>query len=62
VLAGILEQSEQRQEQQDNDDPQGEISQIGVHRVSLPGDPPEPRRLALVAANRGGFTSRSTGM
>ena len=60
ALAGILEQREQRKQQQDDDHPQGEIAQIRVHRMSLPGDPPEPRRLALVAANRGGFTSRST--
>jgi hypothetical protein len=35
MLARILEQGEQSKEQQDDDDPQGEIPQIGVHLKSL---------------------------
>ncbi len=31
ALTGILEEREQRQQQQDNDDPEGEIAQVGVH-------------------------------
>jgi hypothetical protein len=31
VLAWVLEQREQRQEQQDDDHPEGEIAQIGIH-------------------------------
>ena len=42
VLAGILEQREQRQQQQDDNDPQGEIPQIGVHRMSSAGDRAAP--------------------
>jgi hypothetical protein len=34
-LAGILEQREQRQQQQNDNNPKGEIAQIGVHRVSF---------------------------
>ncbi|MGY3407131.1 hypothetical protein ACVWZV_003244 [Bradyrhizobium sp. GM5.1] len=35
ALTRILEEREQRQQQQDNDDPEGEIAQIGVHRSSF---------------------------
>jgi hypothetical protein len=35
ALARILKQRKQRQQQQDNNDPQGEIAQIGVHRASF---------------------------
>ncbi len=38
VLARILKQREQCKQQQDNDDPQGEIAQIGVHLMSLTPD------------------------
>src|SRR5262249_23928505 len=33
ALAGILEQREQREQQRDNDNPEGEIAQIGVHAI-----------------------------
>ena len=35
ALTRILEKREQCQQQQDNDDPEGEIAQIGVHRSSF---------------------------
>ena len=34
-LTRILEEREQCQQQQDNNDPEGEIAQIGVHRTSF---------------------------
>jgi hypothetical protein len=34
ALAGILEQREQSEQEQDNDDPEREITEIGVHPVS----------------------------
>jgi hypothetical protein len=56
VLAGTLEQREQRQQQEDDDHPKGEIAQIGIHLQSL-----DPRICGAgayyVPANRGGFTS-----
>ena len=55
VRAGILEQREQRKQQQDNDDPQREIPKIGVHRMSSAGDRPAPDGLLaprIVAASR----------
>src|SRR5262249_28190672 len=44
VLPGILEQREQRQQEQDYDDPEGKVAQIGVHPASFsthrcPGGP-----------------------
>jgi hypothetical protein len=35
ALTRILEEREQGQQQQDNNDPQSEIAQIGVHRFSF---------------------------
>jgi hypothetical protein len=35
ALTGILEEREQCQQQQDNNDPEGEIAQIRVHRSSF---------------------------
>ena len=36
ALPRILEQREQCEQQEDNDHPEGEIAQIGVHQASLP--------------------------
>jgi hypothetical protein len=36
ALAGVLEQGHQREHQQEDDDPQGEISKIRVHRSGYP--------------------------
>jgi hypothetical protein len=35
ALTRILEEREQCQQQKDNDDPEGEVAQIGVHRISF---------------------------
>ena len=60
VLAGVLKQREQRKQQQDNDDPQGEIAQIGVHFLSLPPDRAYSGD-SILPADRGGFTFRYPG-
>ena len=57
MLARVLEQREERKEQQNDDHPQGEIAQIGVHLRSLNRDR-GARRLIELPANRGGFTSQ----
>src|ERR1035437_4559481 len=55
ALAWILEQREQRQQQQDDNHPEGEIAQIGVHQASLPA---ASGAVAIVMAKiRGDITS-----
>jgi hypothetical protein len=40
ALTRILKQGEESKQQQDNNHPQGEIAQIGIHALSFMGAPP----------------------
>ena len=57
---GILEQREQREQQQDDDHPEGEVAQIGVHPVSFAvGGRQRPVSPGILAGKlRGRFTCR----
>jgi hypothetical protein len=51
-----LKQREQREQQQDDNHPEGEIAQIGVHQASLPA---ASGAVAVIMAKiRGDFTSK----
>src|SRR5262245_60804952 len=40
ALTRVLKQGEESKQEQDNDHPQGEIAQIGIHALSFKGPPP----------------------
>ncbi len=60
TLPRILEQGEQREKQQHDDHPEGEIAQIGVHPVSFMAPAP-PAARSLVPATQGDVRAPHSG-